>query len=60
MAEYELSVQLPNGGFPGFQNKATANAPAVAFDTGQIVFGLLAAYSETGDDRFMTAAEASG
>ena len=60
MAEYELSVQLPVGGFPGFQNKATANAPAVAFDTGQIMFGLLAAHSETGDNRFIAAAKRAG
>jgi hypothetical protein len=60
MADYELSMQLPSGGFPGFKGKATAQSPAVAFDTGQIVFGLLAAHEETNDTRYAEAARRAG
>jgi hypothetical protein len=60
MADYELSMQLPDGGFPGFEGKATVKSPAVAFDTGQIMFGLLAAYEETGNNRYADAARRAG
>ena len=58
MAEWELSVQLDSGAFPGhFVDRAN---PPVVFNTGQIIFGLLAAYLETKSERFLTAAKRAG
>jgi hypothetical protein len=54
MAEWLLTVQLPGGGFPGhFVDQAN---PPVVFNTGQIVFGLLAAHEQSKDGRFLDAA----
>ncbi len=56
MAEYELHVQLADGGFACLQDKNREQVWPVAFDTGQVLFGLLAAYQETGDPRFLISA----
>lgn len=55
MAEWELSVQLPNGAIAGL----TAPDPVV-FDTGQVVFGWVSAYQATQDERFLEAATRAG
>ena len=52
MAEWETTVQLPDGGVPSL-----VDGQAVIFDTGQVLFGLLAAHRETGQDRFRQAAQ---
>ena len=58
MAEWELTVQTPEGGFPGhFVDRAH---PPVVFNTGQVIFGLVAAHAATGDDRFLDAAHRAG
>ncbi|OLB98579.1 MAG: hypothetical protein AUH30_07460 [Candidatus Rokubacteria bacterium 13_1_40CM_68_15] len=58
MAEWELTVQHADGGFPGhFVDRAH---PPVVFNTGQIIFGLLAAHEATGDLRFLIAARRAG
>lgn len=58
MAEWLLTVQLAGGGFPGhFVDKAN---PPVVFNTGQIIFGLLAAHEESKDSRFLDAAVQAG
>jgi len=58
MAEWELTVQHADGGFPGhFVDRAH---PPVVFNTGQIIFGLLAAHDATGDLRFLMSARRAG
>lgn len=58
MAEWELTVQCPDGGFPGhFVDQVH---PPVVFNTGQVLFGLLAACQATDDARFLTAAQRAG
>ena len=53
-AEWERDVQLVNGGVRG----GVVGQPetAVVFNTGQVVFGWLAAFAETGDGRFADSA----
>lgn len=53
MAEWLLSVQLPNGSFPGLTG---SSGPPRVFNTGQVLFGLTAAYQETQRDDFKQAA----
>jgi uncharacterized protein YyaL (SSP411 family) len=54
MADWLLTVQLAGGGFPGhFVDRAN---PPVVFNTGQIIFGLLAAHEQSKDARFLDAA----
>ncbi len=48
MAEYLLRVQTAEGAIPGWG----AGATVYVFDTGQVLFGWLAAWRETGDARF--------
>lgn len=58
MAKWELTIQLDSGAFPGhFVDRAN---PPVVFNTGQVIFGLLAAYDETGDGSFLEAARRAG
>jgi uncharacterized protein YyaL (SSP411 family) len=58
MAEWELAVQYPEGGFPG--HFADRRNPPIVFNTGQILFGLVAAHEATGDERFLAAARRAG
>lgn len=53
MAEWLQSIQLSSGAFPA--HPASTGVPRV-FDTGQILFGLIAAYQETNRDEFKEAA----
>jgi len=55
MANWELTVQLPNGAVPGL----VAREPVV-FDTAQVIFGWLGALRATGDERFLAAAQRAG
>jgi rhamnogalacturonyl hydrolase YesR len=60
MAEWELSIQAPDGGFAGGPSASNGSGPAVAFDTGQVLQGLVAIYCETGGEEFLRAAERAG
>jgi uncharacterized protein YyaL (SSP411 family) len=51
MAEWLLTCQLQNGAFPG--HFVDRRNPPVVFNTGQIIFGLLAAYEASGATRFL-------
>ena len=51
MADWLLSIQLSNGAFPVFDL-----ATPVVFDTGQVVFGLVSAFRETGARRYIDGA----
>ena len=53
MAEWLLSLQLDSGGFP----HRTDLAVPLVFDTGQIMFGLVSAFRETGGKRYLNSAE---
>lgn len=54
MADFECNVQLPSGAVRGGQMAGKA-APAV-FNTGQVLFGWVAAYQATGERRYAEAA----
>lgn len=58
MAEWELTVQHPGGGFPG--HFVDQDHPPAVFNTGQVIFGLLAAHLATGEGRFLDAAMRAG
>jgi len=60
MAEWELRVQRPDGGFAGGPVRPNPDRLGVAFDTGQVLQGLVAIYRETSDERFRRAAERAG
>ncbi|MBI3273476.1 MAG: hypothetical protein HYZ53_31115 [Planctomycetes bacterium] len=55
MADWLLTVQLPDGGFPGSQVGA-APQPPVVFNTCQIVLGLWSAFRAFGDEAYRAAA----
>jgi folate-dependent phosphoribosylglycinamide formyltransferase PurN len=54
--QFLLSVQLPEGGFPGLEIADNQVTPSV-FNTGQILHGLTAWHRETGDEEVRIAAE---
>jgi Prenyltransferase and squalene oxidase repeat len=54
--QFLLSVQLPEGGFPGLEIADNRSAPS-AFNTGQILHGLTAWHRETGDEEVRVAAD---
>jgi folate-dependent phosphoribosylglycinamide formyltransferase PurN len=54
--QFLLSVQLPEGGFPGLEIADNRTAPS-PFNTAQILHGLTAWHRETGDEAVRTAAE---
>jgi hypothetical protein len=54
--QFLLSVQLPEGGFPGLEIADNRTAPS-PFNTGQILHGLTAWHRETGDEEVRVAAE---
>lgn len=58
MADWECSVQMPNGAVMGGTIDAVP-APAV-FNTGQVIFGWVSAFEETGDERYLIAARRAG
>jgi hypothetical protein len=58
MTEWLISIQMHSGSFQGGPLNC-ASKPAV-FNTGMILFGLIRAYLEEGDDRFLTAARKAG
>lgn len=57
-ADWILTVQLATGAFPG---GFTDREPhPIVFNTGQILQGLVRAYEETADEKYLRAAEAAG
>lgn len=59
MAEWLLTTQFDHGGFPAGDSPDTETEPSV-FNTGQILFGLVRAYEETGDERYREAVRRAG
>lgn len=58
MADWECEVQLANGAVQG-GTVDQKPSPAV-FNTGQVIFGWLSAYRETGDEKYLDAARKAG
>jgi hypothetical protein len=59
MADWEAAIQLSDGGFQGgiFGSEPVASS---TFVTGQVLFGLVAAFEEFREERFRTAASRAG
>ncbi len=55
MADWEIEIQLPEGAVPDL----VAHRPTV-FDTGQVIFGYLAAHRLSGEQKYLDAAVRSG
>lgn len=60
MASWLLTLQLESGAFPIGPLWPEWERQPIVFDTGQILFGLVRAYQETGEDRFLAAARKAG
>lgn len=60
MAEWELTVQGADGGFAGGHINSRGSRASVAFDTGQILQGLVAIYRQSGREKFLRAAKHAG
>lgn len=60
MAEWLLTLQLDSGAFPIGPLWPDWERTPIVFDTGQIMFGLLRAYQETGEERFLASAQRAG
>lgn len=58
MADWEIDIQLSSGAVMGSVVSAPPS-PAV-FNTGQVIFGWLAAFKKTGDDKYLKAALNAG
>ncbi len=61
MADWEVSIQLDNGAFQGGYKEYNWNLPLpVVFDTGQVMFGLIRTYKETGKEVYLNASKKAG
>lgn len=58
MADFEIAVQNPDGSSNGGQ--VGSGYGGFVFDTGQVVFGFIAAHRVTGDQRYLDAALRAG
>jgi len=58
MIDWELSIQLSDGAFPGHFGEAGSRP--VIFNTGQIMHGLIAGYSRLGREECLTSAVRAG
>jgi hypothetical protein len=59
MVDWEISIQLPDGGFQGGILGSGPVSPST-FVTGQVLFGLVCAYQRFGDGRMLAAARRAG
>lgn len=60
MAEWLVSIQMKDGAFQGGQVGENSNSEPVVFNTGMIVFGLLRAFHEEQDEKYLQAARCAG
>ena len=58
MANWLISIQVPSGAFHG--GPVNSHPSPVVFNSGMILFGLIRAYREEGDERFLTSAREAG
>ncbi len=54
MADWEVGIQKPGGGWEG--GAVGENQPAIVFNTGQVLRGLLRTHAETGEERYLHSA----
>ena len=54
MADWELSIQQPGGGWEG--GAAGDGEPPIVFNSGQVIRGLARTYEELGDEKYMQSA----
>lgn len=57
MADWEIEIQLPNGGVRGDMG---INSYPVVFDTGQVISGWASLFKETGNENYRNAAMKAG
>ena len=57
-AEWLLGIQNENGGWQG--GRVNENKPAVVFNTGQVIRGMLTVYKKTGKEQYLNAARRAG
>ncbi len=60
MADWLVGLQLENGAFPIGPLWPDWNRDPIVFDTGQIIFGLVRAFEETGKSTYIESAEQAG
>jgi uncharacterized protein YyaL (SSP411 family) len=60
LADYLLDVRTPEGGVAHWQRTVNQPAIPIVFDTGQVIFGWIAAWRETHDARYLSAAVQAG
>ena len=58
MADWEISIQVDGGATMG--SVVTASPSPAVFNTGQVIFGWLAAHDETGEGKYLDAAVRAG
>lgn len=58
MADWEIDIQMGSGAVMG--SVVTAKPTPAVFNTGQVIFGWLAAYREYGDNKYLDAAKRAG
>lgn len=58
MAEWECTIQLPSGAVMG--SVVTASKSPAVFNTGQVIFGWLAAYRQSQDRKYLESAKRAG
>jgi uncharacterized protein YyaL (SSP411 family) len=58
MADWEIDIQLPSGAVMG--SVVTAPPSPAVFNTGQVIFGWLAAFINSGDQKYLNAALRAG
>lgn len=57
-ADFLVGIQRDNGGWQG--GRMNENRPVIVFNTGQVIRGMLAAFSHTGDKKYLDAALKAG
>lgn len=58
MADWEIAIQMESGAVMG--SVVTARPSPAVFNTGQVIFGWLAAHAASGDEKYLTAARRAG
>jgi uncharacterized protein YyaL (SSP411 family) len=60
LADYLLEARTSEGGVAHWKQYGAERGPAIVFDTGQVVFGWLSAWRQTGREAYLDAAVAAG
>jgi hypothetical protein len=57
-AEFLLKIQKPSGGWQG--GRVSENRPEIVFNTGQVIRGMIAAYQQSGESKYLDSAVRAG